>query len=672
MVEKCLQAEILLELVFSVSFEKDEELILKKTMPLYLRKLNCFLAGILKKENERLDELMTIPIVASQSSEWADVKAYFSSLDFEVAHECPKYVLNDHYYYSFCLHGYGMLILGRNKAFDHFFVKELQNTVNYLGRMLIQANEIKRRELAEEKLRESEFRLSLLMQESPRIMEIYDANGYQVVVNKAYERFWGVKSAETLNQFNVLESEDVREMGMKEYILRAYRGETIMVPEYQFRFKSQFNGKDEKQDMWLSTSIYPLHNKNGDVEYIVVTHEDVTERKEAEKALLIAKEKAEESDRLKSAFLANMSHEIRTPMNGILGFTSLLKRPLLKTDEQLEYIELIEKSGARMLTVINDLINISKIESGQMEISIRPTNINEQLNDIYAHFLPEANEKHLKFSLGDLLPNDLCKFNTDKEKLYAILLNLVTNAIKYTDEGSIEIHVEKKKDYYEFCVKDTGIGIDPERQEVIFDRFIQADIGDQRAFEGAGLGLAISKAYVEMLGGKIWLVSELRKGSAFYFNLPCDAKLVDDVDTFKFVRPSDYSVFEREKLKVLIVDDDMVSRNLIAKQIKPICKDLTFAKNGVEALIFFKENPDFDLILMDIKMPMLDGYDATREIRKMNKNVIIIAQTALGLSGDREKSIEAGCTDYIAKPILKDELLNLIYKCFNQYEVRTE
>jgi len=668
MVEKCLQAEILLELVFSISFEKEEELILKKTMPLYLRKLNCFLAGVLKKDNEGLCELMTIPIVASQSDEWASVLAYFCSLDIDPGQECPKYVLNDHYYYSFCLHGYGMLILGRNKAFDHFFVKELQNTVNYLGRVLIQANEIKRRELAEDKLRESEFRLSLLMQESPRIMEVYDRNGCQVIVNKAYEKFWGVEAAETINQFNVLESEDVREMGMKEYILRAYQGETIIVPEYLFRLKSQFNGIDRNCDKWLSSSIYPLHNKKGEVEYIVVTHEDITERKEAEKALMIAKERAEESDRLKSAFLANMSHEIRTPMNGILGFTNLLKRPMLGASEQQEYIELIEKSGARMLAVINDLIDISKIESGQMEITISPININALIHDVYSFFKSNADEKNLQFSLSKLLPLEEIQSNTDKEKLLAILMNLVNNAIKYTSKGYVEIQVEKKEDCFVFCVKDSGIGIHPKRQKAIFDRFIQADIGNQRAFEGTGLGLSISKAYVEMLGGKIWLESELGKGSIFYFSLPCNVK-ADDTNDYKLAPLTDRSTFENEKLNVLIVDDDKVSRNLMATQIKQICKDIIFAKNGIEALNLFNANPHLDLILMDMKMPLLDGYDTTREIRKTNQDVIIIAQTALGLIGDREKSIEVGCNDYIAKPILKDELLFLINRCFNRYKI---
>lgn len=240
--------------------------------------------------------------------------------------------------------------------------------------------------------------------------------------------------------------------------------------------------------------------------------------------LIAAKEHAEQSDRLKSAFLANMSHEIRTPMNGILGFAGLLKEPNLTGEEQQEYIQIIEKSGARMLNIINDIVDISKIQSGLMEVSIKESNINEQIDYIYTFFRPEVEGKGMQFSYKNSLVSEESNIKTDREKLYAILTHLVKNAIKYSKEGAIEFGYIKRDETLEFYVKDTGIGIFKDSQAAIFELFIQADIGHRRAYQGAGLGLSIAKAYVEMLGGKIWVESEEGIGSTFYFTLPYNAE----------------------------------------------------------------------------------------------------------------------------------------------------
>lgn len=246
------------------------------------------------------------------------------------------------------------------------------------------------------------------------------------------------------------------------------------------------------------------------------------------KELKAAKEKAEESDRLKSAFLANMSHEIRTPMNGILGFADLLKNPELTGEEQQAYIKIIEKSGNRMLNIINQIIDISKIEAGLMEMHLSESNINEQIEYVYTFFKPEAEAKNISISINTPLPDKEVTITTDREKLYAILTNLVKNAVKYSHEGSIEIgyNIINKDSarMIEFYIKDTGIGIPKDRQEAVFERFIQADIADRMAYQGAGLGLAITKAYVEMLGGTIYLESETGKGSTFYFTIPYSLK----------------------------------------------------------------------------------------------------------------------------------------------------
>jgi len=385
---------------------------------------------------------------------------------------------------------------------------------------------------------------------------------------------------------------------------------------------------------------------------------------ERTKELLKAKEQAEESDRLKSAFLANMSHEIRTPMNGILGFAELLKEPGLTGKEQQDYIRIIEKSGARMLNIINDIVDISKIEAGLMKLEIQESNINEQIQDIYTFFKPEVEAKGMILSFNTPLPTKEAILKTDREKVYAILTNLVKNAIKYSNTGTIEIGYNKRDGDLEFYVKDTGIGIPNNRHGAIFERFIQADIPGEWAQQGAGLGLSITKAYVEMLGGKIRVASQVGVGSTFYFTLPYNAVPINELVVQQIV-PSENNDLIR-KLKILIAEDDKVSEMLIDRTLKTFGKEIIKARTGVEAIEACKKNPDIDLVMMDIRMPDMGGYDATRQIRKFNKEVVIIAQTAHGLYGDREKAIEAGCNDYIAKPINKAELLLLIQKYFGK------
>ena len=242
--------------------------------------------------------------------------------------------------------------------------------------------------------------------------------------------------------------------------------------------------------------------------------------------LIRAKEKAEESDRLKSAFLANVSHEIRTPMNGILGFAELLKEPSLSGTEKEKYLKIIEKSGKRMLNIINDIVDISKIEAGLMELKESELNINEAIEHTCDFFKPEVKAKGLKLSFSTPLPAKSATIVTDSEMLYAVLTNLVKNAIKYTEKGVVELGYKIVQTHgrasVQFYIKDTGIGIPEDRQEAIFKRFVQADIEDKMARQGAGLGLAISKAYIEMLGGKIWVESKEGGGSVFYFTLPAD------------------------------------------------------------------------------------------------------------------------------------------------------
>ncbi len=251
---------------------------------------------------------------------------------------------------------------------------------------------------------------------------------------------------------------------------------------------------------------------------------NIYNRRRKESDLIRAKEKAEESDRLKTAFLANVSHEIRTPMNGILGFANLLKNPDLADVKHEKFIGIIEKSGERMLNIINDLISISKIESGQMDVSLSETNINDQLEFLLNFFQSEAKAKGLALSLNCQLPEDEAIITTDREKIYAIMTNLIKNALKFTQKGSVKFGYICTRDMLEFYVKDTGIGIPLNKQKAVFDRFVQADSNNSSGNEGSGLGLSISKAYAEMLGGKMWLESKPGQGASLFFSLPWHPK----------------------------------------------------------------------------------------------------------------------------------------------------
>jgi len=418
--------------------------------------------------------------------------------------------------------------------------------------------------------------------------------------------------------------------------------------------------------VFVSTSV--IRNEKQEPIALIGVANDITKRKQAEAELIQAKERAEESDRLKSAFLANMSHEIRTPMNGILGFAGLLKEPGLSGEAQAEYIRMIEKSGDRMLNIINDIIDISKIEAGVIKVKIKETNINEQMDYIHNFFKPEVEDKGMKLFFKKTLPDKEAIVLTDREKLLAILTNLVKNAIKYTLTGYIEfgyhLKTERNQSYLEFYVKDTGIGIPEDRQEAIFERFIQADVVDKMALQGAGLGLAIAKAFVEMLKGKIWVKSNHGQGSVFSFSIPYNTG--HSVQKTAEAVKSELPVNKIDNLKILIAEDDETSSMLLSFEVEKYSREILKARTGIEVLEIFRNHKDLDLVLMDVQMPEMSGLEATKKIRQHNKDVVIIAQTAFGLSGDREKAIAAGCNDYISKPINLSALNKLMQKYFKQ------
>jgi len=532
------------------------------------------------------------------------------------------------------------------------------------------ATDISGRKRAEELLRESEERLRLTLEETQIGTFDWDIKKDVYQVSDTYYTMLGYKPKEGYadrDEWLIRIHPDDRDMVTKK-IQTVING---LESNYQYEARLK-NADGLYRWIYVIGHIIKWDENNKPVRLIGVRI-DITERKFAEKELIEAKEKAEESDRLKSAFLSNMSHEIRTPMNGILGFTELLKEQLLTGEQQQEYISIIEKSGARLLNIINDIVSISRIESGQIELSISETNINELIEYIFNFFKPDADYKKLHLSYKNALPEMEAMIKTDIEKVTAILTNLVNNAIKFTYEGSIEFGYEKKGNWLEFFVKDTGIGVPHAQKELIFERFRQGSESLTRNYEGAGLGLSISKAYVEIIGGKIWIESDsdnpissgsgVNNGSTFHFTIPYYPK--EEVRNTDLTDTIDNAIANLSKnLKILIIDDDRISEQLLSIAFNKISRNVLKAGTGLEAVNICRNNPDIDLVLMDIKMPDMDGYEATRLIRKFNKSVIIIAQTAYGLEGDREKAIEAGCNEYLAKPVRIAQLNNLIKKLF--------
>ncbi len=370
-----------------------------------------------------------------------------------------------------------------------------------------------------------------------------------------------------------------------------------------------------------------------------------------------AKEKAEESDRLKTAFLANMSHEIRTPMNGIMGFSMMLADPDLTQTEKDSYVKIVNSSCDQLLHIINDIIDISKIEAGQIDLSETSFDLNLLLGEIVSFYSESVREKGIEMlavPLSGFHDSDII-IKSDRTKLRQIIDNLISNAIKFTTSGRITLRCWRDGDYILFEVEDTGIGILKEHQEAVFHRFFQAETSLSRAQSGTGLGLSITKAYVELMGGKIWLRSDPGVGSTFGFSVPYN-KFITAEKPANPVQVSDLSGIHPT---VLVVEDEEINRLYIAEILKNVTTTV-FAKTGMEALEKLDEHPEIDLILMDIKLPDINGLELTRIIKAMKPDIQIVAQSAYALAGDKEKAFEAGCSGYITKPLKRDSLLDLI------------
>lgn len=374
-----------------------------------------------------------------------------------------------------------------------------------------------------------------------------------------------------------------------------------------------------------------------------------------------ARRKAEESDKLKSAFLANMSHEIRTPMNAIIGFSNLLADDTLEPHKRNEYIGIIQSSGSHLLKLIEDIIDVAKIESGEIKISSGPVAINQMLDELQAIFADRIEKENKSIELRvhkDIDDINLAIF-ADQLRLRQVLVNLIGNAVKFTNSGFIDFGFSIFGKRIQFFVKDTGIGIPSSLHDKIFERFSQIDT---TRFGGAGLGLTITKNIVQLMGGRIWLSSEEGKGSTFYFTLPFRQKLNELITN---TPQMDIKSIDLTGKRLLIVDDDDLNYLLLQKLLQGSGAKIIRAESGKESVAMAGKN--IDLVLMDMQMPGMNGYDATRLIKASLPQMPVIAQTASVLYFDREKCLEAGCDDYIQKPILRNILFQTIAKHIGKY-----
>ena len=385
-------------------------------------------------------------------------------------------------------------------------------------------------------------------------------------------------------------------------------------------------------------------------------------RRQLEMQLLEAKNQAEQSDQLKTAFLANMSHEIRTPMNGILGLAQLLNKEEVSEEDKKDYLKMINTNGNLLLNLVNDIIDISKIESNQVDLNEREFSLNELLEELKSFLASEKmvkNKGHIGIKITKSFPDDESFLLADQPKIKQIFTNLLGNSLKFTQKGEVSFGYENLPgNEILFFVKDTGIGIPEDKIKVIFDRFIQGDQSLTRPYGGSGLGLAICKGFAGRMGGEIWVESGEKEGSSFFFRIP--VKRIPAKDVKSKEEKKEMKSFDWKNLSILVVEDNYVSYKLLEASLGKTGVNIIHAVDGQEAIDKVVSHPEIDLVLMDIQLPVLNGYDSTRAIKQIRPDLPVIAQTANAMDDDRLKCLNAGCSDYITKPIVLEKLLVIV------------
>lgn len=532
-----------------------------------------------------------------------------------------------------------------------------------ISHVIIQHNDIDLRKRAEEQIKHEKLFSDNLIESLPGIFYMFDSNFKPLRWNRNKAELLGLTNEQmkTHNTIDFIADKD------KEKVVETFKNVFIDGEAQADVHIIRYDGRELAYHL---TGIR-LDTTNGPL--LLGVGIDISERVKAEEELKIALVRAEESDRLKSAFLQNMSHEIRTPLNGILGFTQLLQAEDITKTEIQEYTGILQQSGKRLNEIVNNVLDIAKIETGQIAIHKKKISLNSQITNLYRFFSSIAKTKGLQLYYHNALEDQNCIINTDDSKLNQIFSNLISNAIKFTSTGKIDFGYKIKTKHSEglkpsecnvnddlllFYVKDTGIGIEKKLHNRIFERFIQVEDSISRHYEGAGLGLAICKGLVELLGGKIWVESEINYGATFYFTIPYSSQINLEMKEYKSLSHTKTA----KKPTILIAEDDDTSSLFLYKYFNNNKYNVLLASDGQKAIEIVKNIPNIDLILMDIRMPVINGIEATKQIKKIRPDLPIIAQTAYAFSKERERILSIGCDEYISKPIEMNQLMLLIEK----------
>jgi len=538
-----------------------------------------------------------------------------------------------------------------NGARDYVFKNKLERLVPAVIRSSNESRELKARLQAENELR----KLSRAVEQSINLVVITNIDGDIEYVNTSCIEFTGYSKEELIGGNP-----------------RIFSSGNTSKAEYENLWTTILAGKEWKGEMqnkkkngelyWESVTISPIFDTQCAITHFVGIKEDVTARKKLTNDLIAAKEKAEESDRLKTSFLHNISHEIRTPLNSIIGFSGFLTDPELPAEKRQYFSDIIIQSSSQLLSIISDIVSIATIEAGQEKITENEINLNAVLKQIQDNFSVKARLKNITLKNCISLQEHECLIITEEIKLVQVLTNILGNAIKFTKEGEINFGCEIIGNNLRFFIKDTGIGIPKNMHQLIFERFRQVESTTTRQFGGSGLGLSISKAYIELLGGTIWLESEPGVGSTFYFTIPYKKSPRNEQSNIPSLNELKS---ENRRLKTIVVAEDEDSNFILLEEfLSELNIQIIRAVNGFDAVEICKSNKTIDLVLMDIKMPILDGYEATRQILKFKPKLPIIAQTAYFSEVDKNKALECGCTDFVSKPINQSVLIGKILDLF--------
>lgn len=577
-------------------------------------------------------------------------------------------------------------------AHDYIMKNNLARLVPAFERELREAGIRMQNKKAEQTIRYERKLLRTLIDNLPDRIFVKDLSGQRIISNHADYNFWGFETeSEIIGKTDEeISLNDTGNAEASDDIAILQRGEPVINREEVI---TDSYGKQR----WFLCSKIPVRNGLNDLSSLVSLYHEITERKlfemklleneqnlkqqnneylalneeyltlneeleekihhieQINRELIVSKNKAEEADKLKSAFLANMSHEIRTPLNAIMGFSGLLKNKNLGKDKTEMFVDIIDSSGQQLLTIINDILDISKIEAGQVSISPGPVKISMVMNELYEQFEKQAREKNISLLLQNNLSDLNIEIITDEIRLRQVLTNLINNAIKFTHVGQVQFGVNTKNEFYEFFVTDTGIGISHQDQSIIFEPFRQVETTNSRIYGGNGLGLSISRALVEKLGGTISVSSIQGRGSTFSFTIPMK---FGDVIHAKLRTPIPLNNWDKHI--ILIAEDEFYNYQFLEEILSPTHIKIIHARDGKEAVELVRKNPQISLVLMDIKMPIMDGYTATKIIKAFNPKLPIIAQTAYAMNGDKEKSRQAGFDDFIDKPIIQDHFIKVI------------